>query len=241
MQEPDVEIEYVSAPQDFDSLSLDDPAAPSQQQQQQQQQPAPAQPEVPEQPAAPMEDPDSPAPLDRQASGDMDDDADGLTGGLGSHTTLGLGAGLGATAGLGMPTVSASDGDEPAPTSGMGAIPAWAKAGGIGFARASDQQPRQVTEAEREQARLDLQRVMAHFTSAEELTGAAPVNDADAQGEDANVASKKVVCETHKPPFRVWVGPLGGRGGASIACSRQQLLRPSVDELVSICAAGVAW
>lgn len=184
MQEPDVEIEYVSAPQDFDSLSLDEPAAPAQQ-------PAAAQPDIPEQPAAPMEDPDSPAPLDRQASGEMDDDADGLTGGLGSHTALGLGAGLGATAGLGMPAASTSDGDEPASTAGIGAIPAWAK-GGIGFARASDQQPRRPTEAEREQARLDLQRVMAHFTSAEELTGTAPVNDADEQGEDANVTSKKV-------------------------------------------------
>lgn len=214
MQEPDVEIEYVSAPQDFDSLSLEEPAAASQQ-------PAPAQPEVPEQPAAPMEDPDSPAPLDRQASAEMDDGADGLTGGLGSHTTLGLGAGLGATAGLGMPTASASDGDEPATTSGIGAIPAWAKAGGIGFARASDQQPRQITEAERAQARLDLQRVMAHFTSAEELTGTAPVNDADEQGEDANVASKKV--DPHEIPFWGVGGPHGvGEGGQQGSCHHMQ-------------------
>lgn len=221
MQEPDVEIEYVSAPQDFDSLSLNEPAAPSQQQEQP---PAPAQPEVPEQPAEPMEDPDSPAPLDRQASGEMDDDADGLTGGLGSHTTLGLGAGLGATVGLGMPTASALDGEETATTSGIGAIPAWAKAGGIGFARASDQQPREVTEAERAQARLDLQRVMAHFTSAEELTGTAPVNDADEHGEDANAASKKV--ETHTPRTGVWVRPLeqGCDRQAFVIRSRQHLL-----------------
>ncbi|KAL3134731.1 hypothetical protein ABBQ32_007731 [Trebouxia sp. C0010 RCD-2024] len=139
-----------------------------------------------------MEDPDSPSLLDRQASGEMDDDADGLTGGLGSHA--GLGAGLGATTGLGMPAASTSDTDEPATTSGTGGIPAWVK-GGIGFARASDQLPRQVSEAERVQARLDLQRVMAHFTSAEELTGTAPAQDADEQGKDANVTSKKPEAE----------------------------------------------
>ena len=118
MQEPDVEVEYVSAPQDFESLSLDEPAAPAQQ-------PTPAQPEVPEQPAAPMEDPDSPTPLDRQTSAEMDDEADGLTGGLGSHTTHGLGGGLGlgAAAGLGMQPASDADadadGDEPPSTAGM--------------------------------------------------------------------------------------------------------------------------
>lgn len=204
MQEPDVEIEYVSAPQDFDSLTLDEPAAaaaPSEQS-------APAQPDVPEQPAAPMEDPDSPSPLDRQASGEMDDDADGLTGGLGSHA--GIGAGLGATTGLGMPAASTSDTDEAATTSGTGGIPAWVK-GGIGFARASDQLPRQVSEAERVQARLDLQRVMAHFTSAEELTGTAPAQDADEQGEDANVTSKKVG-NSSAPPVGVGGMTLGREG-----------------------------
>ena len=204
MQEPDVEIEYVSAPQDFDLLTLDEPAtadAPPEQ-------PAPAQPDVPDQPAAPMEDPDSPSPLDRQASGEMDDDADGLTGGLGSHA--GLGAGLGATAGLGMPAASTSDADEPPTTSGTGAIPAWVK-GGIGFARASDQLPRQVSEAERVQARLDLQRVMAHFTSAEELTGTAPAQDADQEGEDDNATSKKV---GEPPPHSVVGGGMAlGRMG----------------------------
>lgn len=121
MQEPDVEIEYVSAPQDFESLSLEEPAAPAQQAAPAQ----PKQPEVPEQPAAPMEDPDSPTPLDRQASAELDDEADGLTGGLGSHTTQGLGGGLGlgAAAGLGMQPASDADADadadEPPSTSGM--------------------------------------------------------------------------------------------------------------------------
>ena len=114
VQEPAIEIEYVSAPQDFDSLSLEEPAA------------APAQSEAPEQPAAPMEDPDSPTPAERQPSADLDADeeeADGLTGGLGSHATRGLGAGLGAAAGLGMQAASEldqdDDNDEPSTTAGI--------------------------------------------------------------------------------------------------------------------------
>lgn len=76
-------------------------------------------------------------------------------------------------------------------SAGISFTPASVSAGS-GFTRASDQQPRQPSEAERVQARLDLQRVMAHFTSAEELTGTAPVDSQDAQGDDTNVASKKV-------------------------------------------------
>lgn len=194
MQDSDIEIEYVSAPHDFESLSLDEPAAPSQQA-------APAQPEVPEQPAAPMEDPDSSVALDRQGSAELDDDADGLTGGLGSHATGGLGSGIGVAAGLGMHSASQPDDEEPPTSSGLGAIPSWVAQGGLGFTRASDQQLRQPSEAERVQARLDLQRVMAHFTSAEELTGTAPADDPDMQGDDADTAGKKVCAPPSASPF----------------------------------------
>ena len=69
MQEVDVEIEYVSAPTDFDSLTISEPEAiPAE--------PAAtlAQPAELAQPAAPMEDPDSPQALDRGASPDMDEE-----------------------------------------------------------------------------------------------------------------------------------------------------------------------
>ena len=59
--------------------------------------------------------------------------------------------------------------------------------------RASEQQAPQVSEAGKEQAHKDLQRVLAHFTSAEELTGTAPAADeGNVDADDANIASNKV-------------------------------------------------
>ena len=192
-QEPDVEIEYVSAPQDFESLSLDDAAAP-------------AEPAAPSQPAASITAAATPAAQDQDADEADMQDADGLgTAGLGASAGLGSSVGLGSTAGLGSASAglgmtpglgadSQLDGDAAEATPGLGTIPAWAKAG-AGFRKASEPQPAKVSEAERAQARLDLQRVLAHFTSAEELTGTAPVADeADDEADETAAPSKKVFC-----------------------------------------------
>lgn len=186
VQEADIEIEYVSAPQDFESLSLDEPAAPSQ--------PAPAHGDDAE--AHAMDSDAAADVLDRQASGDMAD-TPGL--GLGATAGLGLGAtpglGLGATPGLGLgaseaPDDRQEDEEEADPAPGLGTIPAWAK-GGLGFTKASEPSLPIVSEAERKQAMQDLQRVMAQFTRAEELTGTAPAaDDLEASG-DAQQATTK--------------------------------------------------
>jgi len=98
-------------------------------------------------------------------------------------------AGLGMTLGLG---AAAHDDEAAGSNPGLGNVPAFFQ-GGLGFTRVSEQQAPQVSEAEKEQAHKDLQRVLAHFTSAEELTGTASAADeADADADDANTASNKV-------------------------------------------------